>query len=98
LKEINESTNHQTNESIMYLEIITPDKKIFEGEVISASFPGTDGSFQVLNDHAPLISLLKDGIVEYKSKESTQRLNIIGGVVEVLTNKVIVLADGVQDN
>ncbi|NOS54820.1 MAG: ATP synthase F1 subunit epsilon [Cyclobacteriaceae bacterium] len=82
----------------MYLEIITPDKKIFEGEVISASFPGTDGSFQVLNDHAPLISLLKDGVVEYKSKESTQRLSITGGVVEVLTNKVIVLADGVQDN
>ena len=82
----------------MYLEIVTPDKKIFEGEVISASFPGTDGSFQVLNDHAPLISLLKDGVVEYKSKESTQRLNITGGVVEVLTNKVIVLADGVQDN
>lgn len=82
----------------MYLEIITPDKKIFEGEVISASFPGTDGFFQVLNDHAPLISLLKDGIVEYKSKESTQRLNITGGVVEILTNKVIVLADGVQDN
>ncbi|MCX8491019.1 MAG: ATP synthase F1 subunit epsilon [Cyclobacteriaceae bacterium] len=82
----------------MYLEIITPDKKIFEGEVNSASFPGADGSFQVLNDHAPLISLLKDGIVEYKSKELTQRLNITGGVVEVLTNKVIVLADGVQDN
>jgi F-type H+-transporting ATPase subunit epsilon len=98
LKEINESTNRQTNESSMYLEIITPDKRIFEGEVISASFPGTDGSFQVLNDHAPLISLLKDGVVEYKSKESTQRLNITGGVVEVLTNKVIVLADGVQDN
>lgn len=82
----------------MYLEIITPDKKIFEGEVNSASFPGADGSFQVLNDHAPLISLLKDGIVEYKSKESTRRLNITGGVVEVLTNKVIVLADGIQDN
>lgn len=82
----------------MYLEIITPDKKIFEGEVNSASFPGADGSFQVLNNHAPLISLLKNGVVEYKSKESTQQLNITGGVVEVLTNKVIVLADGVQDN
>jgi len=51
-----------------------------------------------LNNHAPLISLLRDGIVEYKSKESTQRLTITGGVMEVLTNKVIVLADGVQDN
>jgi F-type H+-transporting ATPase subunit epsilon len=82
----------------MHLEIITPDKKIFEGEVTSATFPGADGIFQTLNNHAPLISLLRDGIVEYKSKESTQRLTITGGVMEVLTNKVIVLADGVQDN
>ena len=80
----------------MDLEIITPDKKIFEGEVSSASFSGADGSFQVLNNHAPLISLLRDGIVEYKSKESTQRLNITGGVVEVLANKVIVLVDGIE--
>jgi F-type H+-transporting ATPase subunit epsilon len=80
----------------MYLEIITPDKKIFEGEVSSASFPGADGSFQVLNNHAPLISLLRDGVVEYKSKESTQRLNITRGVVEVLANKVILLADGIE--
>jgi F-type H+-transporting ATPase subunit epsilon len=80
----------------MDLEIITPDKKIFEGEVSSASFPGADGSFQVLNNHAPLISLLRDGVVEYKSKESTQRLNITGGVVEVLANKVILLADGIE--
>ena len=80
----------------MELEIITPDKKIFEGEVSSASFPGADGSFQVLNNHAPLISLLRDGIVEYKSKESTHRLNITGGVVEVLANKVIVLVDGIE--
>jgi F-type H+-transporting ATPase subunit epsilon len=79
----------------MLLEIITPDKKVFEGEVSSASFPGVDGSFQVLNDHAPLISLLKDGMVEYKSKESAQQIKITGGVVEVLKNKVILLADGI---
>lgn len=79
----------------MHLEIITPDKKIFEGEVYAASFPGADGFFQVLNDHAPLISLLKDGVVEYKSKELTQQVTITGGVVEVLKNKVVLLADGV---
>jgi F-type H+-transporting ATPase subunit epsilon len=79
----------------MLLEIITPDKKVFEGEVSSATFPGADGSFQVLNDHAPLISLLKDGVVEYKSKEAVQQTKITGGVVEVLKNKVILLADGV---
>ncbi len=79
----------------MHLEIITPDKKVFEGDVSSATFPGADGSFQVLNDHAPLISLLKDGVVEYKSKEAVQQTKITGGVVEVLKNKVIFLADGI---
>lgn len=81
----------------MHLEIITPDKKIFEGEVSVATFPGTDGSFQILNNHAPLVSLLKDGVVEYKSKELSERVSITGGVVEVLKNKVILLADGIQD-
>lgn len=79
----------------MYLEILTPEKKIFEGDVVIATFPGADGSFQVLDHHAPLISLLKDGLVEYKSKEATNSLHITGGVVEVLKNKVVLLADGV---
>jgi F-type H+-transporting ATPase subunit epsilon len=78
----------------MHLEIITPEKKVFEGEVRIATFPGSDGSFQILNGHAPLISLLKHGVVEYKTKESTNQVTITGGVVEVLKNKVIVLADG----
>jgi len=81
----------------MQLEIITPDKKIFEGEVTAVTFPGEDGSFQVLNHHAPLVSLLKDGVVEYKSKDLSERVHITGGVVEVLKNKVILLADGVRD-
>jgi len=79
----------------MHLEIITPEKKVFEGDVTIATFPGSDGSFQVMNDHAPLISLLKDGVVVYKSKEATGQVNITGGVVEVLKNKVILLADGI---
>jgi F-type H+-transporting ATPase subunit epsilon len=79
----------------MHLEIITPEKKIFEGEVSVATFPGADGSFQILNDHAPLVSLLKDGVVEYKSKELSEQIQITGGVVEVLKNKVILLADGI---
>ena len=79
----------------MQLEIITPDKKVFEGEVSSVTFPGVDGSFQVLNDHAPLVSLLKEGVVEYKSKEQANHVKITGGVVEVLKNKVVVLADGI---
>ena len=78
----------------MYLEILTPEKKIFEGNVTIATFPGSDGSFQVMDHHAPLISLLKEGVVEYKSKEISERLTITGGVVEVLKNKVVLLADG----
>ena len=81
----------------MHLEIMTPEKKVFEGEVTIATFPGSDGSFQIMNDHAPLISLLKDGVVVYKSKEATGQVNITGGVVEVLKNKVILLADGITE-
>jgi F-type H+-transporting ATPase subunit epsilon len=80
----------------MHLEIITPEKKIFEGEVSIATFPGADGSFQIMNGHAPLVSLLKDGVVEYKGKETTSHVKITGGVVEVLKNKVILLADGIS--
>ena len=81
----------------MHFEIITPEKKVFEGEVSIVTFPGADGSFQILNNHAPLVSLLKDGTVEYKSKEAKQQVKITGGVVEVLQNKVILLADGIQN-
>jgi F-type H+-transporting ATPase subunit epsilon len=81
----------------MQLEIISPEKKIFEGEVAVATFPGEDGSFQILNNHAPLVSILKEGIVEYKSKNQTDQIHITGGVVEVLKNKVILLADGVKN-
>lgn len=82
----------------MYLEILTPEKKVFEGNVVIATFPGSDGSFQVLDNHAPLISLLKEGLVEYKSKEGSNSLRITGGVLEVLKNKVVLLADGLASN
>jgi F-type H+-transporting ATPase subunit epsilon len=81
----------------MFLEILTPEKKVFEGNVNSVTFPGADGSFQVLDHHAPLISLLNEGVVEYKSKEANQQITITGGVVEVLKNKVVLLADGIVE-
>ena len=77
----------------MYLEIITPEKKIFEGEVNSASFPGTRGYFQILNNHAPLVSSIAKGKVTYKNKEGEFTLFAHGGVVEVLNNRVTLLAD-----
>jgi F-type H+-transporting ATPase subunit epsilon len=79
----------------MHLEILTPEKKVFEGDVTIATFPGADGSFQVMDNHAPLISLLTKGLVEYKGKGGNASLVITGGVVEVLKNRVILLADGV---
>ena len=78
----------------MQLEIVTPDKHIYSGEVISAKFPGTDGSFGVLRDHAPIISTLKEGVIEVvgeNKKELTFKIG--GGVVEVLKNRIIVLAE-----
>lgn len=79
----------------MYLEILAPDRKVFEGDVSIATFPGTNGSFQVMDNHAPMISLLKEGLVVYKSKETSGNFRITGGVVEVLKNKVVLLADGI---
>ncbi|CAM4326393.1 ATP synthase F1 subcomplex epsilon subunit [Pedobacter westerhofensis] len=79
----------------MTLEILTPDKKIFEGEVTAVTVPGTMGSFQILRDHAPIISTLEDGPVIIKTKADEEIIVIKGGVVEVLKNKIIVLAEGV---
>jgi F-type H+-transporting ATPase subunit epsilon len=75
----------------MNLEIITPDKKVFSGEVEVVTLPGTDGSFQVLKDHAALVSTLGKGIL----KADKQEFTIDGGVVEVLNNKILVLAEAV---
>ena len=78
----------------MHLEIITPDRKVFEGEVTAAQFPGADGSFEVLNNHAPLIATLKAGDVTLTGASGREVIRIEGGVVEVLRNNVIVLAEG----
>ncbi len=78
----------------MYLEIITPDQQIYEGEVTTATFPGTNGSFQVLNNHAPMISTLGQGDIRYtEPKKKEQIISAEGGVVEVLNNKVVVLIE-----
>ncbi len=79
----------------MNLEILTPDKKVFEGEVTSVTVPGTLGSFQILKGHAPIISTLEDGPVIIKAAAGENIYNIKGGVVEVLDNKIIVLAEAV---
>ena len=77
----------------MKLEIITPDKEIFTGEASLVQFPGIDGLFEVLENHAPLIAALKTGKIKMESQGQTQYVDINGGIVEVLQNKVLVLAE-----
>ena len=80
----------------MHLEIITPDKKVFAGEANAVTFPGTEGQFQVLNNHAPLVSTLGVGdVVVETAAGAKQTYRIDGGVVEVLKNKVLVLAEAI---
>ena len=82
----------------MQLEVVTPDKKVFEGEATSVVFPGSDGEFQVLNNHAPMISALGKGEMRIVSSGKEEKVVIDGGVVEVLQNKVIVLAESVLED
>lgn len=82
----------------MLLEVVTPDKKIFEGEATAVTFPGSDGEFQVLNSHAPLISALGKGKMTIKASGKDEVVMIDGGVVEVLNNKVVVLAESVIED
>ena len=82
----------------MTLEILTPERKIFSGEVYGVQMPGISGSFEVLDRHAPLVSALKAGKVKViRDKQNHVELfEIQGGFVEVLNNKVTVLVEGGQ--
>lgn len=78
----------------MKIEIITPDKKVFSGSVRSVKVPGKKGSFQVLKDHAPIISTLDKGNVVIADDQGIETaFEISGGVIEVKKDRIIVLAD-----
>ena len=93
----------------MILEIVSPEATLFKGEVTSVSLPGVTGSFQILNNHAPIVSILKHGVVKIEAtsfkfdKEVAEKftkvndqsylLEINSGTIEMKDNKVIVLAD-----
>ncbi len=79
----------------MTLEILTPDKKVYEGEATSVTLPGTLGSFEILNHHAPIISTLQDGKLVVRGAGKEETFHIQGGVVEALNNVVTVLAEGI---
>ena len=80
----------------MLLEIITPDKRIYSGEVSLVQLPGTIGSFEILNNHAPIISTLEKGKIKVV-EESGQILffEVEGGIVENKDNKIIVLVESI---
>ena len=74
---------------MLKLKIVSPERIEFTGEVVSVKVPGTKGNFEILNNHAPSISTLQKGIVEYDGKQ----LSILGGFVEVQKNEVSICAE-----
>jgi len=93
----------------MILEIVSPEATLFKGEITSITLPGVDGSFQILNNHAPIVSILNQGTIKIvapsfkiskdvagkftKLNEQTYTLEINSGTIEMKDNKVLVLAD-----
>ena len=92
----------------MYLEIVSPERTLFNGDVESVLVPGTDGSFQMLDNHAPIVSTLIKGTVKILGEISVSEdlsdvfsnvssnethLSISSGVVEIKENKIIILTD-----
>lgn len=77
----------------MHLDILTPDKALFSGEVTSVILPGSDGQFEILKNHAALVASLKGGEVKIKTSDGKQEvIELTGGVVEVLDDKIVVLS------
>lgn len=78
----------------MHLEIITPEKKLFAGEIKLVQVPGSKGSFEILNNHAPIISTLNPGKIKVqKADGQNEFFEIEGGVIEAKENNIIVLAE-----
>jgi F-type H+-transporting ATPase subunit epsilon len=77
----------------MEIELITPDQKAFSGEAVSVILPGINGYFEILENHAPLVGALREGTVRIRTKTGEHQIGIQSGVVEVLNNKVSLLAD-----
>ena len=92
----------------MFLEIVSPEATLFSGEVESVTVPGINGEFQMLSDHAPIVSLLQAGLVKIggdvtldeehedkfeKDASGKTTLSIQSGTIEMKDNRVIVLAD-----
>nr|WP_320117835.1 ATP synthase F1 subunit epsilon [uncultured Marinifilum sp.] len=78
----------------MHLEIVTPEKKLYSGEVVLVQLPGKDGSFEILKNHAPIVSSLGKGTLKLRSESGEEIFfELNGGVVECQKNVISVLAD-----
>jgi F-type H+-transporting ATPase subunit epsilon len=81
----------------MNISILTPDKEVFQGAITSVKVPGTDGQFQVLKNHAPIVSSLAAGdVTVVKEGGEKMTFGIKGGFIEVLNNEVSLLLQGVS--
>jgi len=80
----------------MTLEILTPEKQVFQGQVYGVQLPGVEGSFEILENHAAMVAALGAGKMKIlKDKQSSESFQINGGFVETLNNKTTVLLEGV---
>ena len=82
----------------MHIEIITPDKQVFSGEISLIQVPGSKGSFEVLHNHAPIISTLEEGKIKiYTQDKKTKYFEIESGLIEVKNNNIILLAEKLKE-
>lgn len=82
--------------SELFLEIISPSRQVFSGEIKSITVPGTKGRFQVLKNHAPIISTFEIGMIKVDLIDKPKYFATAGGTIEVLNNKILVLADSIE--
>jgi len=81
---------------MLKLEIVTPEKHVFDAEVDSVTVPTATGEVGILPNHAPLISALKPGILAYSNKGAIEKLAVAGGFVEVSSDQVSVMTDSAE--
>lgn len=81
----------------MHLDILTPERKVYSGEVYGVQLPGVEGSFEILQNHAAMVAALGTGKMKVlKDKNNTETYQITGGFVETLNNKTTVLLEGAE--
>ena len=73
---------------MLKVRIVSRERIVYDGEGNSLKVPGTQGSFEILDNHAPIISALSEGVIEYSTAQGKQSLNVLSGFVEVKKNQI----------